>query len=225
MTRLSLKVLLCIALLLLSLETEAARRAIRIEFNEWDEAQTIGSGDCPGSDGHSTEVLWNGIRFSGAGSTVYLTEAYCQHSFNYEGDEFGDWVNEDYFNQGFVNEPGMADLFGSNDTEPLITAIRYTYLDGDRDEPGTNGFQWAFYFFPGDITIVALYGLTGITLDNTSYIKKGGTSFWQGDVDGFDGEYFCFRNANYVGTWDGSSVGSEEGVACPLMLDDGFEDD
>ena len=158
MTGPSLKVLLGFSLLLVSLDTEAARRAIRVEFNEWDEAQNIGSVDCPGSDAHSTEVLWNGIRFSGAGDPVYLIESYCQHSFNYEGDDFGAWVNEDYFNQEFVNEPGLADLFGPNKTEPLITAIRYTYLDGDRDELDTNGFQWAFYFFPGGITIVALYG-------------------------------------------------------------------
>ncbi len=45
-------------------------------------------------------------------------------------------------------------------------------------------------------------------LDATSYIQRegGGAQVWSGAGDNYDGEYFCFRNNAYIGTWDGQGL-------------------
>lgn len=209
---------IAMALLVCSVDADAGRRSLRIEFIAWDnDGKTIGSPDCPGTSAGSLLVEWNGFTFSGRDDPSYLTDTYCQTTIPCDGEEF------DCFNSNaiFDDEPGLQDLVGDNPGD-AITGIRYSFLDGDRFEDPA-GFQWAFYSFPGNVTIVGLYGLLETPLDATSYIRQGQTVLWQGDIDGFDGEYFCFNGSTYIGTWDGEPAGTDPLVACHWIFRHGFE--
>lgn len=207
-------VLLVLSLSVPLSDLHAARRTVRVDFGgEWDTRQ-IGTADCPGSTVGSTLVLRDGITFSGRDNPAHLADDYCQISID-------DAWNSTSFFQG--DEAGLASLVGAN-TDNAVRAIRYSYLDDLRFDSPT-GFQWGFYLFPNQITIVGLYGLESTTLDATSYIRQGGNFLWRADLDGYDGEYFCFVGSTYLGTWSGDP--GEPGSACmqafSTVFRDGFE--
>jgi len=77
---------------------------------------------------------------------------------------------------------------------------------------------------------VALYGLVDpntdapITLDGSTAIKHGVDTVWSAAGNQFDGEYFCFQNGIYYGTWSGDL--NEGGSVClraAVFFGDGFE--
>lgn len=207
----SLLVGLLLAWMFPSADALAARRTVRVDFGgEWDTRQ-IGTADCPGSTVGSTLVLRDGITFSGRENAAHLVDDYCQISID-------DAWNSSSFFQG--DETGLAALVGPN-TDNAVRAIRYSYLDDIRFDSPT-GFQWGFYLFPNQVTIVALYGLEGTTLDATSYIRQAGGFLWRADLDGYDGEYFCFLGNLYLGPWSGDPA--EPGSACMQALNTVFQD-
>ncbi len=201
----------------------AGRRSLRIDFGDWIEEPCLELGF--GRDG--LLVKWMGFVFSGLDDPAYLFDTYCQTT------------DPDFFSGASfdpIDEPGMAQLVGSN-SDGAITGVRFSFLDRDRfDAQSDNegGFQWAFYFFPDATTIVALNGLieaqfavltagsfisepANACADGDCVYRQGfedSVNVWQGDVDGFDGEYFCFAGNQYLGTWDGAASGTDPAVAC-----------
>ena len=209
----------------------AARRSLRVDFESWNDGLELGSENCPGSSPEDPDVTWRGIVFSGSASTEFNVDAYCQEA-NQKGLEFEDPFEYLSDESTPFDEPGLAALIGPNDDIDLskrVTAIRYTYLDEDRfsDDPLPQGFQWAFYQFPDNFTIVALYG----DIDNSLIIPvihdPNGT-IWSEAEDGFDGEYFCFDENTFIGTWDGepddgSPLSYCEFILKELIFTGGFE--
>ena len=186
---------------LIAADAEAGRRGVRVDgFGDtWatydglnGDPPGIGSANCPGTTSGSTAadtLIQNlGFTFSGFASTAYLVDDYCQVA------NAGTLTSTNYT---YSDETGLATLFGGN-SDNAITGIRYAFLDQDRFSSPT-GFQWGFYTFPGNFTLVGLYGLESVTLDNTSYISG---ELWNGQ-DGYSGEYFCFQNGIYIGAWNG----------------------
>jgi hypothetical protein len=223
-SRVAIHIILAFVLTLFAMDSHAARRSLRIDFIAWenDPENTIGSFGCPGTTAGSVLLEWNGFTFSGLNDSAHLTDAYCQAAIEYfESASTEEYLNGEIFVGISDPEPGLATLIGAN-TDNSVTAIRYAFLDDDRFE-SPQGFQWVFYFFPGNITIVGLYGLIGVELTDTSFISKGSNFMWQGDADGFDGEYFCFKKQTFVGTWDGETVGDDPAGACPFIFANGFE--
>lgn len=227
--RIILIFLLAVALLGLGIQdAEAGRRSIRIDFDAWSDEFAIGSGDCPGSSAASDTIVWNGISFIGSSFSLYNVYEYCQTIATYE--EFlgaDEYLNEDIF---FDDETGLAAKIGANQDEPFITAIRYTFLNGGPFEEDTEGFQWAFYFFPNGVTLVTIYGEIPIDPDKFDpWITDGDKIFWDALESGYDGEYFCFDNGEYAGLWDGSNVGTDPIAGCvpppkpENIFTDGFE--
>lgn len=195
------KWVLAILFALVTANAEAGRRGLRVDgfgdsWTTYDGQNTdppgIGTANCPGTTSGSTAadtlILNVGFTFSGLESTAYLVDDYCQVA------NAGTLTSTNYF---YSDETGLATLFGDN-SDNAITGIRYAFLDQDRFSSPT-GFQWGFYTFPGNVTLVALYGLESVTLDNTSYISGG---VWSGQ-NGYSGEYFCFKNGVFIGTWNG----------------------
>ena len=91
--------------------------------------------------------------------------------------------------------------------------------------------QWAFYFFPGGQTIVALY--SQLEIEELGFVPKIQQGFgdylnsWFGTEANPDG-YFYFQGAEYMGPWDGTwpvaDGGPQPADSCPdLILQDGFE--
>jgi hypothetical protein len=206
MKRLVFWLLSTLLALALVADAQAVRRTLRVEFGDWSDA-----GVCAGSGVERSGVLllWDGKLFSGLEDDRYLFDTYCQTTINDAFSEFS-----------FFGEEGLAQLVGPN-TDNAITGVRWSLLDRDRFDAqfdNEGGFQWAFYFFPDEITIVALYGLIEngqpIPLSDSSYIRDTQAFYWQGGEDGFDGEYFCFVAGEYVGTWDGEPVGNDPLDAC-----------
>ncbi len=210
---------------------EAAQRSIRIDFvGDWGNALSLDA--CPGSTTANTLVTWGGdfdtYTFSGQSDPAFNfnTDTYCQITVAYDPLQPGDaYFSSASFFTG--DEPGLAAMVGAN-LDNHATAVRYAYLAGNRfDNP--NGFQWAFYEFRNEITVVGLYGLTGIPLtDQHAYISPG---IWQGGTDGYDGEYFCFRSyfgvfgaqfVDYLGTWNGTLA--EQDNVCLQEIATIFED-
>lgn len=213
------KLVLLLVLVVLASDALAGRRILRIDFGDWSDPPCQQSGIV--RDG--LLVKWMGFVFSGLDDPAFLTDTYCQNT-----------IPGSFTQASFFDEPGMAQLVGDN-SDDAITGVRYSLLDRDRfvaqnDEQG--GFQWAFYFFPDGTTIVALYGLVEFgALTAGSYISEpanacadgacvyrhgfeDSANVWQGDLDGFDGEYFCFAGNVYLGTWDGEASGTDPAAAC-----------
>lgn len=206
----SLVFLLCVAI---ATDAFGARRGVRIDFGtEWQGEAAIGSAGCPGTTSGSTVLVRGGITWSGRDDDAHLFDAYCQVSTPDQ------WGESSFFGQ----EPGLASLVGPND-DNAVQATRYSFLDADRFDSPT-GFQWIFYDFPNGVTFVGLYGLVETVLDNLSYIDAGDTFLWRG-TDGYDGEYFCFHDGAYVGTWAGDIGNDPAGCLAPLqdVFSDGFE--
>jgi hypothetical protein len=208
----------------------AGRRSVRIDFGAWSDEFPLGSVDCPGSSPGSDTVIWNGFDFIGSTGNSYNVYEYCQAVATYE-ESLGtdEYLNENLF---FDDESGLAAKVGENQDEPFITARRYTFLDGELFEDETDGFQWAFYFFPNGITLVTIYG--EIPIDGAKFdpwIVKDGEAIWDSLESGYDGEYFCFEGNKFIGFWDGSNVGSNPSAGCilppppELVFANGFEDE
>lgn len=211
--RMVLRSLVFLSCVVLATDALGARRGVRIDFGtEWQDSASIGSAGCPGTTGGSTVLVRGGVTYSGRENNIHLTDAYCQLS---TPDQWGE-------SSFFGLEPDLAALVGPN-TDNAVQAIRYSYLDAERFD-GPTGFQWIFYDFPGGLTLVGLYGLTETVLTDTSYIRVGGTFLWRG-TDGYDGEYFCFHDGAYAGTWGGELGDDPDGCLAPLqqIFDDGFE--
>ena len=197
-----------LTLLLLPASADASRRAVRVDgFGNWslgapppaDGADfVLPSPLCPGWQAGSTLVQWSGYVFSGRDHPDHLTDTYCQVPVP-------DSLTEASF--FYPDETALASLIGSNPGN-RVTAVRYSYLDRDAfdfDQPAT-GFQWVFYrFAAGDheTMIVGLYGLADVVLGHSSYLAFGSLRLWDAGSDGYDGQYFCFANGDYLGEWDG----------------------
>jgi len=226
-SKVTLGLICCVLLLVLSSDLQAARRSLRIDFGAWDDGQALGTPDCPGSFSDQGLVIWKGFNFNGSFFDVYNVDAYCQSAVTFDLNE-DDYLNSTIFPS---DESGLAAKIGDNDSAPFITGIRYTFLDGDRFEETTRGFQWAFYSFPNGITLVALYG--EIPTGSFSFepsIYEDDTVIWDGIEDGYDGEYFCFNSSAFIGFWDGGAVGSSPAAGCVLppppevIFEDGLEE-
>jgi hypothetical protein len=209
-------ILVSALVLLLVAPASANRRAVRVDTGALWSEQAIGSAGCPGSATNHTRIMRNGYVFSGRDDPALTVDAFCQVAVAGEFDE-NSFV--------FGDEQGLATLVGPND-DNAITAIRYTYLDRPRNQAGAFGFQWAFYYFPhNNVTIAALYGLVDTPLTATSYIQQGSAFHWRGNVQGFDGEYFCYRGLTFLGAWNGdvTSPGSECLIAANRKFRGSFE--
>lgn len=213
---------LLIALSCVVVDAHALRRTTRIDGfgDSWREF-AIGSAGCPGTTAGSTAdatlVRQLGFTFSGRASTAFLVDDYCQVA------QPGTLTQTNYT---YADEQGLAALFGDNPGD-AITGIRYSMFDRERfdfETPPT-GFQWAFYSFPAGVTFVALYGLESTALDDTSYVKLGANFVWKGS-DGYDGQYFCFGEGRYLGSWNGDL--DDTGSPClralsGIIFEDGFD--
>jgi len=185
-----IQLILVLVLALLAIDAWPAPRSVRVDGgNGWNQF-SIGTSGCPGTtsgtSAANTLVQRMGFTFSGRANTAYLFSDYCQ---------VADASTLTLANYIYFDEQDLAHLFSDN-TGNAITGIRYSFLDQDLFNSPT-GFQWGFYTFPGNVVVVALYGLESVTLDNTSYITPG---VWSG-TNGYSGEYFCFHNNVYIGTW------------------------
>lgn len=229
--RCSLRGLLGFGFLLVAVAALAATRSIRVDDGGGWTAGSLGTAACPGTSSQGRLVLSMGWTFSGQSDPQYLfnTNAYCQRSVPFNPQSPGaPYFSENSF---FGDELALASFVGLNQ-DNAVSAIRYSYLDDDLFN-NPDGFQWAFFSFPHDVTFVELYGLDGTPMtDAHSYIIGPGTIVWRGGTNGYDGEYFCFRRSapaqtlhQFVGTWDG--VLPNNGNACLGLLDiqftSGFE--
>lgn len=221
-----------IAVMLLALGTssaEAGRRSLRIEFQAWSEGFALGSAECPGSSIVSDNVSWNGFNFIGSSYLIWTVDTYCQTAATYQ-ESLG---TDEYLNSAIFgpDEAGLAGKIGANQTEPFITARRYTFLDGPRFDEGTQGFQWAFYFFPNGITLVTIYGEVPIDYAKFDpYITDGVDFIWDSLESGYNGEYFCFDGTTFIGFWDGAVTNGSPQAGCALppppeeVFNSGFEE-
>jgi hypothetical protein len=185
-----IQLILTLVLALIAADAVADRRTIRIDnSSDWTQF-AIGSAGCPGTTAGATAantlVQRLGFTFSGRANTAYLVNDYCQVALP------GTLTTANYFQP---DERDLARLFGDNPN--AIAGIRYSLLDNAALFSAT-GFQWGFYTFPTGVTVVGLYGLEAITLDNTSSISS---SVWNGQ-NGYSGQYFCFQNGAYIGSWN-----------------------
>jgi len=193
--------------LLFAQAADASRRPVRVDgFGSWNEFD-IPSPSCPGTQANSTLVQWSGYVFSGRNDAVHLFDTYCQVPAP-------GTLNTDNYNPS--GEEGLMALIGANPSD-RVTAIRFSMLDRDRfnfDDP-PSGFQWMFFRFEAgdtDTMIIALYGLEDVVLGSNTYIALGHDRLFDAARDGYDGEYFCFANDIYLGTWDGSLATPSECV-------------
>lgn len=211
-----------VALLALGIvaDAEAGRRSIRIDLGAWDSAIEFtpfsgSSEDCPGAGvfgegdpnfppiNHRGYIIWNNLYFQTANfNTPALSSFYCQNSNPYNPGNPNPlyYLNEESFP---AEERDLAHFIGPN-LNNAVSAIRYSFLGFSG---GSYGRQWAFYFFPNDLTVVALYGVpdNGSTYPMESIIDLTLPSaddewlLWNSQRDGFNGEYFCFQGREYIG--------------------------
>jgi len=230
---------LCIAtvlLLLFATDAMAARRGVRIDFGAWGPAYgPVGNLDCPNSAGGLATwvnmIMAPGYAYSfwtNSGANFPVVDSYCQYATPYSpGLEPSEYLNNTTIP---ADEPGLAQLIGDNKCGG-VTAERYTFLNASRFTAGVKGAQWAFYFFPGGQTIVALY--SQLEIDELGFSPQiiqlwdAYPSLWQGTAANPDG-YFYFQGADFIGPWDGTWPVTEGGPqpadSCPdLILQDGFE--
>ena len=172
-------------------DAQAQRRPIRVDLGaQWQDAPFT-SKACDGADLDSTVVLWNEHVFVGLDDPSLLEGAYCSVS---RGARFsGQSLPAD--------EADLAGLIGPNE-DGAITVRRFTFLDDPERYAATRGFQWMFVSFPGNFTIVGLYGLQRVRLDEATFVSERMNVLWNSAGDEFDGEYFCFEGRRFVGTWN-----------------------
>jgi hypothetical protein len=212
------RLLLCFFFLFIVIpQAEAGRRSIRIDFGAWHAAIAFepfvapDNPDCPGAGVSGSPffeplyqtgyVSWNSLYFQTATfDGLPLDQFYCQHSRPYQPFlDVSEYLNSTSFSPA---ENDLAYWIGTN-TDNAVSAIRYSYLGMENNE--WIGRQWAFYFFPNDLTVVALYGVPD---DGSTYPYESISDFtlppedyllWESERDGFDGQYFCFQGREYIG--------------------------
>lgn len=213
-------------------DAEAGRRSIRVDFGAWNDALPFDDHRCPGGFEQELDIAWRGHQFSATSNPDFKEDTYCQDPGWYsEGDPPETYLNQEIFGP---DEAGLAAMIGSNDSSDRskrVYAARYTFLNRDRfsEDPLPEGFQWGFYFFPGDITLVTIYGeipIGSMGFEPVIYNHHG--TVWDSGEEGYDGEYFCFEKNVYIGTWDGELSEAGEESRCELLLgelifDAGFE--
>lgn len=188
---------------------EAGRRGLRVDLGAWSEAQEIalGGGETCTAAGWDAQVpspgpgptvfwgwvWWEGLQFT-TSAFEGLNSFYCQYSKPYTPGAF----EEEYLNAAVFgpDEADLAAMIGANQ-DNAVHAARYSFL-GDYPE-FLYGRQWAFYFFPDGLTVVALHGAADgqatyewIYDPNVGYLWQAATDFW-------DGGYFCFQNGAFLG--------------------------
>jgi len=201
--------------IVLSTNAEAARRSLRVDIGAWSEDYVIGSENCPATAELESDVSWEGFRFAGdplrEDRFFYLVDSYCQTSLRYQpGMTDSEYLNAAIF---FGDEAGLAAKVGTN-TGNNVRAIRYAFLDADRSEGG-DGYQYAFYFFGNDVTLVTVYG-NWVSSSYVEVLMSGRDQLhWNGP---YDGEYFCFGSGKagiqFFGVWDGSPAGTGAAAGC-----------
>ena len=221
----------CIFFMMSVTDAMAGRRALRIDFDAWSDAYDItGEVLCPWHVSGSALIRGAFGFQNDQDPDPYLTNAYCQDIPVWDPDTEPDVY--EYLNSEIIpeDEAGLAAKIGENKGAEPITAERYTFLDGDQFEPGTSGYQWAFYNFPNGVTLVALYGEVPIEADGYSpfiyYAPDVDNLVWKATTDGFDGQYFCFELGEFIGIWDGEIVGTEPAGGCirsNIVFFNGFE--
>lgn len=223
---------LLLALVLASASAHGARRSLRLDAGAWSEKTFADQfpGACPGTYLHATVLDWSGYRFQGHvpdPAAFDVSNIYCQTSL-------GSALDRASF---FGEQPLLAELIGAN-ADGAVTAIRYTFDDFD-------GFQWVFYRFPPpppppgtiylfsrSIVLVAYHDGPDppppLAL-HPSIVDLGfGVVASSVDLEGFDGEYFCFEqqvafakalvisDVAYLGRWSGEP--GDEDSACYQAL-------
>ena len=216
MARLSPRILALILCLFAMCEAEAGRRGLRIDFGAWYPPvaivpyQGVATEGCPGASvngspynpplHHHGAIGINPLYFQTA--TFYdlvLTEFYCQHSRPYQAfADPGTYLNETTLPS---DEQGLAGMIGAN-TNNAVTASRYSFLGQNAN--GYFGRQWAFYFFPEGLMVVALYGVpddgsTGPYESILDLSEPVDWLLWDSDRDGYTGQYWCFQDLEYIG--------------------------
>jgi len=194
-----------------ALDAQAGRRSIRIDLGAWLQPVSIppyvgeSTGTCSGAGVYGSPnppqygwVSWNGYFFKTRSySGEPLDEFYCQKARLYSFSlDLSEYLNESVFP---ADEAGLAYMVGEN-TDNSVQATRYSFLDTSTAQ--ATGRQWAFYFFPDDLTVVALHGVPddGSTPPSEGiYHLATAEWIWWSDTDGFSGQYFCFQGETYIG--------------------------
>lgn len=197
----------CVVLTAVAMDVWAARSPIRVDAGGWSTG-AIGTAACPGTTAGVTAadtlVRRLGHVFSGHAHVEHLTNTYCQVAFDDAGTD---------------PRAVATATFGA----PVTSIISYSFLD-DAAAIDAIGFQWQFTEFANGTTIVELRNVRLFSsppetevLDATSYIEPdgGGAQAWSGAGDNYDGEYFCFRNNAFIGTWDGQGLFPDSPCAAP----------
>jgi len=138
-------------------------------------------------------VNWNNYQFL-TSAFEGLNSFYCQQSRPWTPGAYP----EEYLNREILpaDEADLANMIGSN-TNNAVSAIRYSFL-GDYPQ-FLYGRQWTFYFFPDGLTVVALYGpQDGQTTYEGIWDFNYPGYIWKADVNVWNGEYFCFRDGDYI---------------------------
>jgi len=193
-----------------ALDAQAGRRSIRIDLGAWLQPVSIppyvgeSTGTCSGAGVYGSPnppqygwVSWNGYFFKTySNQSLLLDQFYCQHARAYSPVfDPSEYLNESIFPP---DEDGLAYMIGDN-LDNSVSAVRYSFLDNSTSPP--SGRQWTFYFFPNDLTVVALYGVPddGSLSPGEGIYKLGSEWIWWEETDGFTGQYFCFQGDSYIG--------------------------
>jgi hypothetical protein len=184
-----------------------ARRGVRVDFLAWADETPIDS--CPGFAFSYYVLNLENVRFH-TSRTLGINESwidfsYCQDSIPWsEGLDVFEYLNREVF---FEDESVLANEIGSNDSvneAENVTARKYSFLN----EFGF-GYQWTFYDFPDNLTLVGYYDSD---LDQSPRIESadGSVTLWDSD---YDGEYFCFESGVFTGVSDGSTFCEDPSVS------------
>lgn len=138
-------------------------------------------------------VDWGSFRFT-TSAFEGLNRFYCQYSKPWAPGAFeGEYLSAAVFGP---DEADLAALIGPNE-DNAVHAVRYSFV-GDYPEI-LYGRQWTFYYFPDDLTVVALHGAAdGEPTYEWIYDALSGY-VWQAATDYWDGGYFCFQGGAYLG--------------------------
>ena len=223
-------------LLMIATDLNAARRSLRVDFGAWGPARSFKFDNifCPM---HYSGSALDFFYYAPEKSLVfqndvfpdpYLSRQYCQDIAAYEpGMNTDEYLNSEIFPP---DEAGLAAKVGTNQ-DGHVSAVRYTFLDGNEFDEDTNGYQWAFYKFWSDleydILIVALYGELPVQAGDFSphiYFETPDSTepYWSAASDGFEGHYFCFDDSGpvpeFIGYWDGKYAGTHPADGCDSVM-------